>query len=119
MTKNNTNIDVLPTAGVQGWNVVYEDNTDEFTTRLQGALDVDTAENLGDTAVDDVSAATVSSPSTIPVSGTSDDANINTNFTEMKTQIDALIADNEDLRTQVNALLTALRRTSGCGVLDG
>jgi hypothetical protein len=118
-TKNDTNIQTLPTAGTQGWNLVYEDNTDELTEKLNGPLHTSTNNPMGDTTVADAAAATVASPTITTIAGTGNDADINTNFTELKTQIDALIADNVSLRTQLNAFLAASRKTTGCGVLDG
>ena len=59
-------------------------------------------------AVADAAAATASSPSlTTPTA----------NETELATQVDAVIADNAELRNQLNALLAQLRRTGGVGLL--
>lgn len=44
---------------------------------------------------------------------------VNKNFSDQADEINKLIADNASLRTQLNALLAALRKTGGCGVLNG
>lgn len=66
------------------------------------------------------------------VSGSGADADINDNFASLTDEIEKLRADNAALKTalegtidycdalkaKVNGLLTALRKTGGCGVLD-
>ncbi len=47
------------------------------------------------------------------------DLNMDNNFASLVLAYENLRVDNEELRTQVNALLGVLRKAGGCGVLDG
>jgi len=126
MTIAGTNLDSLPTSGTKNWNVVYDDNIQEIATKLNGPLLITTNNSMGDTDVEDVDAGTAgspsftaTSPSTSSVTGTGNDSEINSNISELKSKIDELIADRDLIKAQLNELLAALRKTTGCGVLDG
>jgi len=114
-----TNLFTLPAAGTQGWNSQYDDNLQEIRDRLGNIIEIATNNDPGDATVAHAAAATAVAPTINTVTGTGDDATINANFASNESQINALIADNADLRAQLNALLAALRTTTGMGALDG
>ena len=115
------------TPGVTGWMVPLNADITLLDSKL---VNVMTGSNIpGSTTVSDVAAETAealtdssggtASNTIAAVSGTPDDTNINNNFASLTDEITKLRADNAELRTKVNALLAALRKTSGCGVLSG
>lgn len=121
--------------GQQGWNAVLSSNMQRlntYLTKLWGPTVATKA--LGTDTVSDASAATAQTL-TDSTGGTASQtlsevayANwedgtlygaINSNMASLADEINKLKADNDQLRTTLNALLAALRKTNGCGVLNG
>ena len=112
-----TGLETLPDPGTQGWNAIHDDNIELVDDKLRGPF---LANNrLGNDTQSDANNATASAPTIVTVTGTGNDADINSNIASLDSQLNAVIADNENLRTVINDLLEKLRRTTGCGVLDG
>lgn len=113
-------------AGQQEWMTIYNTNWQKLNTKL-GASIATAAVAHGSQAVADANAATVDmltdssggTPATTiaAVLGSGADTTINNNFASLTAEITKLTADNASLRSQLNALLAALRVTDGMGIL--
>lgn len=132
--------------GQQGWNAVHSSNMEKIDLRLRGPFlsgyklgEQVQADNAG--SQDDPDAQTSASladnsggtPTTTikAISGSGADTDINDNFASISAQVNALVADIEEIRTalvgaidyidslktSVNTLLGKLRKTDGCGIL--
>jgi hypothetical protein len=121
--------------GQQGWNAIHSSNMQRLNTFLTKLWGPTTAlKALGTDTVTDAQAATAQaltnntggtvSQTLSPVAYANwEDGTlygiINANMASLADEINKLRADNDQLRTTVNALLVALRKTNGCGVLNG
>lgn len=124
-----TNLFTLPAAGAQGWNSQYDDNLQEIRDRLGNIIETATNNDPGDATVADpaaTTAVTLTDSTTGAASQTINDVTasfsqtiLNDNFASLVDEINKLRADNVALRTQLVSLLSELRTTTGCGVLDG
>ena len=113
--------------GVQGWNDMLTRNIellDEKLEHLMTAASVPGTDTVSDNSESAVQTSTLVSPAT--VSGSGADATINDNFSDLAGEINNLVADvgdvkalAESIQTTLNAILAALRKSSGCGVLGG
>lgn len=97
--------------GGQGFDVTYNYNAELIDEKLKPLFT--SSNNVGtqsvtdnSTTVSDPSAATSDAPSIASVSGSGDDTNINDNFSELETQINALITDNAELHAQLIATIS-------------
>ena len=131
---NPTNLETTD-YGQQGWNAVHSANMQRLNTfiaKLWGptvatkALGTDTVINAPvqtAQALTDNTGGTASQTLTIFTQEEFDNGTWKTilanNFASLIDEVNALRADNDQLRTTVNALLAALRKTNGCGVLNG
>lgn len=149
-TLNPTSLETV-TYRQQGWNAISASNMErinELFIHLWGP--VGASNDLGELTVndevgtvDEADAATqndltdssggTASTTISAVSGTSDDSNINNNFASITAELALVKADNDELRTQLNAaisqlatvqsklneVLAALRASTGCGVFGG
>jgi hypothetical protein len=121
--------------GQQGWNAVHSSNMQRLNSYLSRLWSPLTApQPLGSITLADAQAATAQAL-TNNTGGTPSQtlaavayANwedgtlygiINANMASLADEVNKLRADNEQLRTEINALLAALRKTNGCGVLNG
>lgn len=112
--------------GQQGWNAVHTANMEKLDNKLLGCLLAD--KNLGDDTVIDPTAITMeiitdssggSATNTIKaISGSGADIDINDNFASITDELAKAKADITELRTQVVALLSVIRKTGGCGILN-
>jgi hypothetical protein len=119
--------------GQQGWNAVHSANMQRLNTYLNKLWALLTgAKNPGADSVADAAAVTAealtdSTGGTVSQSvqafvysgGDSNWDVFNKNFASLTDEINKLRVDNAQLRTTVNALLVALRKSTGCGVLAG
>jgi hypothetical protein len=121
--------------GQQGWNAVHSSNMQRLNTLLTRLWSPLTApQPLGSITLADAQAATAQvltnntggtasqSLSAVSYANWEDGTLygiINANMASLADEVNKLRADNEQLRTTVNALLAALRKTNGCGVLNG
>ncbi len=109
---------VKPDSGVQGWDVIINDNWDLLDNKLEEILTVSIPNRIGSQTQTDASAATAQSltdsttgtPSdTIPAAGVSySESTINDINASFIDEINKLRADNENLRTTLNDLIGKL-----------
>ena len=96
--------------GGQGWDATYDSNFEHIDDKLETLFT--STNKVGEQTVTDNSSsandpdpATATAPTIAAVSGTGDDGTVNGNFTDLESKINALIADNASLRTQLIAAI--------------
>lgn len=112
--------------GVSGWNAIYSGNFELINTKLGAAMAGASAfgdDDVSDPAVqtsEDLTDSTGGTPATtiVAVSGSGADSDINNNFASLTDQVKKLVADVDEIRDAIVALLAALRGSTGCGILD-
>lgn len=121
--------------GQQGWNAVHSANMQRlnaFIAKLWGPTTA--AKALGTDTVSDVPAQTAQALTDSTGGAASQTLTFFTqeefengtwktilanNFASLTDEVNKLRADNDQLRTALSTLLLALRKTAGCGVLNG